>query len=326
MARASAYGKAIMKRIVIAGGSGFLGCALAAHFHERGYAITILTRSPGASANGAKEIVWDVRTAGDWAQELEGTTGVINLVGRSVNCRYHESNRKLILESRVDSTRAIGEAIAQCKTPPQVWLNASTATIYRHTFGAAWDESGEVGGTPEAKDEFSIEVATAWERTLSLAETPHTRKVAMRAAMVLGTAKNSVFPMLLRLTRFGLGGAMGDGRQFVSWIHEKDFCRAAEWLITHEELSGAINIAAPHPITNAEMMKTFREVCGIPVGLPASKWMLEAGAFFLRTETELIIKSRRVISKHLTESGFTFCFPYVRVALEDLLARKRLNE
>lgn len=316
----------MMKRIIIAGGSGFLGHALAAHFHERGYAVTILTRTPKTSVNGALEIGWDGRTAGDWARELEETTAVINLAGRSVNCRYHERNRKLILESRIDSTRAIGEAIAKCQTPPRVWLNASTATTYKHTFGPAWDDSGEIGSTPEAKDEFSIEVATAWERVLNEAKTPSTRKVAMRAAMVLGTARNSVFPMLLRLTRFGLGGKMGDGRQFVSWVHAQDFCRAVEWLVTHNELSGTVNIAAPHPITNAEMMKLFREVCGTPIGLPATKWMLEIGAFFLRTETELIIKSRRVISRRLTESGFTFNFPFLRNALEDLLARRRLDE
>jgi uncharacterized protein (TIGR01777 family) len=315
-----------MKRIVIAGGSGFLGRTLAAHFHERGYAIAILTRTPKTPANGAREIPWDARTAGNWARELDGAAAVINLVGRSVNCRYHERNRKLILESRIDSTRAIGDAIAQCKTPPPVWLNASTATIYRHTFGPAWDESGEIGGTRQSKDEFSIEVATAWERALNEMPTPGTRKAAMRAVLVLGTAKNSVFPVLLRLVRFGLGGKMGDGRQFVSWIHAQDFCRAVEWIVAHDELSGAINIAAPHPITNAEMMKIFREVCGMPVGLPATKWMLEIGAFLLRTETELIIKSRRVVSRRLTESGFTFCFPFLRQALEDLLARRRLHE
>jgi uncharacterized protein len=315
-----------MKRIVIAGGSGFLGHALTAHFHGCGYAITILTRSPKAPANGACEIVWDARTVGDWTRELEGAKAVINLVGRSVNCRYHERNRKLILESRIHSTRVIGEAVAKCKTPPSVWLNSSTATIYRHTFGPAWDESGEIGNTPEAKDEFSVEVATAWEQTLNETPTPDTRKVAMRAAMVLGTAKNSVFPILLRLTQLGLGGKMGDGRQFVSWIHEKDFCRAVEWLITHDESNGAINIAAPNPVTNAVMMKIFRDVCGMRNGLPATKWMLEIGAFFLRTETELIIKSRRVVSRQLPESGFTFCFPSMREALEDLLVQRRLHE
>ncbi|HXB61093.1 MAG TPA: TIGR01777 family oxidoreductase [Candidatus Acidoferrales bacterium] len=315
-----------MKKIVIAGGSGFLGRALAAHFHERGYAIIILTRSPKIPPNGAHEIGWDARTVGDWAKELEGITAVINLVGRSVNCRYTERNRKLILESRIQATRAIGEAIAKCKAPPQVWLNASTATIYKHNFGPAWDEAGKIGGTLEAKDEFSVEVATAWERTLNEAPTPATRKVAMRAAMVLGTGKNSVFPMLLRLTRLGLGGKMGDGRQMVSWIHEKDFCRAVEWIIAHDQFSGAVNIAAPNPVANAEMMRLFREACGMPVGLPAAKWMLEIGAFFLRTETELIIKSRCVVPRQLMESGFTFSFPFLRTALEDLLARRRLHE
>jgi hypothetical protein len=315
-----------MKKIVIAGGSGFLGCALAAHFQEAGYAITILTRSPKGASNGVREVLWDAHMVGDWAKELEKATAVINLVGRSVNCRYTERNRKLILESRIQATRVIGEAIAKCETPPPVWLNASTATIYKHNFGPAWGESGKIGATPEAKDEFSIQVAAAWERTLNEAPTPATRKVAMRAAMVLGTSKNSVFPVLLRLTRVGLGGKMSDGRQMVSWIHEKDFCRAVEWIIAHEQFSGAINIAAPNPVTNAEMMSVFREICGMPIGLPAAKWMLEFGALFLRTETELIIKSRCVGPRWLKESGFTFSFPFLRTALEDLLARRRLHE
>jgi uncharacterized protein len=315
-----------MKKIVLAGGSGFLGRALASHFQEAGYAITILTRAPKAARNGIREILWDAHMPGEWTRELEDATAVINLTGRSVNCRYHTQNRKEILESRIQSTRAIGEAIAKCKRPPTVWLNASTATIYKHNFGPAWDESGKIASTPEAKDEFSIEVATVWERALNEAQTPATRKVAMRAAMVLGTGKNSVFPMLLRLTRLGLGGKMDDGRQMVSWIHEKDFCRAVEWLITREEFSGAINVAAPHPVTNAEMMKTFRDVCRMPAGLPATKWMLEIGAFFLRTETELIIKSRCVMPRRLGESGFTFRFPFLRTALEDLNVRRRLYE
>ena len=312
-----------MKRIILAGGSGFLGRALAAHFQKSGYAITVLTRSPKTTTNGIREIVWDARTLGSWAEELEGTSAIINLVGRSVNCRYNTQNRKLILESRVEATRVIGEAIAKCKKPPPVWLNASTATIYKHTFGPAWDESGEIGGTPEAKDEFSVEVAKAWERTFEEAHTPGTRKVAMRAAMVLGTAKNSVFPVLRRLARIGLGGKMGHGRQFVSWIHGLDFCRAVEWLVTHDDLDGPVNISAPNPVTNAEMMETLRKICGAPIGLPAAKWMLEIGAFVMRTETELIIKSRRVAPRRLAESGFTFRFPSLRSALEDLLGKMR---
>jgi len=305
--------------IVIAGGNGFLGQALSSYFHKAGYNICVLTRSPKNSLAGIKQVKWDAASLGDWAQELEGATAIINLVGRSVNCRYHEKNRRSIIESRVNSTRAIGQAIARCKAPPKVWLNASTATIYKHTFGPAWTEAGEIGSTVEAKDKFSVEVATEWERALQEASTPLTRKVAMRSAMVFGLGDNSVFPMLRRLTRLGLGGRMGNGKQFVSWIHETDFCRAVEWLIAYEELRGPINISAPNPVTNAEMMKTLRDVCGVPVGLPATRWMLEAGAFLLQTETELTIKSRRVIPARLVESGFAFRFPHLLETIKDLL-------
>ena len=316
----------MMKKIVLAGGSGFLGHALAAHFLSSGHAVTVLTRSPKPTASGLHEIQWDACIIGDWARELNCATAVINLTGRSVNCRYHPRNRKLILESRVRSTQVIGEAIAQCHNPPPVWLNASTATIYQHTFGPAWDEAGHICGTPEAKDEFSVRVATEWEMALNEAQTPVTRKVAMRAAMVLGRDKNSVFPMLCRLAQLGLGGQMGHGRQFVSWIHQTDFCRAVEWLITHEELRGPVNLCAPNPLSNAEMMKSFRDIVGMPVGFPAARWMLEVGAFALRTETELILKSRRVSPRHLVESGFKFHFPFLRQALENLRENRKSDE
>jgi uncharacterized protein (TIGR01777 family) len=307
-----------MKRIILAGGSGFLGQALAEHFQATGHDVVMLTRSPSSVACPARTVAWDGRTLGGWKCELEEATAVINLAGRSVNCRYHPANRRLILESRVRSTQVIGQAIARCQEPPRVWLNSSTATIYKHTFGPAWDESGEIGGTPEAKDEFSVEVATAWEEALNEAHVPRTRKVAMRSAMVLGNRRNSVFPVLERLALFGLGGKMGSGKQFVSWIHEADFCRAVEWLITHENMDGPVNVCAPNPLANAEMMRTFREILGMPLGLPAAKWMLQIGAVALRTETELILKSRRVIPRRLVEAGFEFGFPFLRQALEDL--------
>jgi uncharacterized protein (TIGR01777 family) len=249
---------------------------------------------------------------------LDGASAVVNLAGKSVNCRYNARNRREILDSRIDSTRALGEAISRCAAPPAVWLNASTATIYTHTFGHPWDESGETAATLEAKDAFSVEVAKAWERALDEFHTPATRKVALRMAMVLGHGKNSVFPTLRRLVRLGLGGKMGHGRQFVSWIHESDYCRAVEWLITRNDIRGVVNLAAPNPLPNAEMMTTLRRVCGVPFGLPATQWMLEAGAFLLRTETELIIKSRRVIPRRLLESGFQFEFPRIQEAFEDL--------
>jgi uncharacterized protein (TIGR01777 family) len=216
------------KHIVLAGGSGFLGGLLVGHFQRAGRAVVILTRAPGAGREGVREVAWDGATRGAWAQELEGAEAVVNLAGRSVDCRYHARNRRRILDSRVDSTRVLGEAIAGCQAPPPVWLNSSTATIYRHTFGPAWGESGEIGATPAARDAFSIEVAQAWERALSGAATPTTRQVALRSAMVLGLGRNSVFPMLRRLARLGLGGPMAGGHQFVSWIHERDFCRAIE--------------------------------------------------------------------------------------------------
>jgi hypothetical protein len=309
--------------MILAGGSGFLGRLLATYFQKTGYEVTILSRSPKATHGGVREVQWDARTLGEWAREFDGAAVVINLTGRSVNCRYHEGNRREIMDSRVDSTRVIGEAIAKCKTPPPVWLNASTATIYKHNSGPAWGEDGKIECTPEAKDAFSIEVATAWERALNEARTPGTRKVALRAAMILGTGANSVFPALHGLTRCGLGGRMGDGKQFVSWIHETDFCRAIEWVIAHEKINGPVNICAPNPLTNAEMMRAFREVCGMPVGLPAAKWMLEIGAFVLRTETELLIKSRRVKPQWLMETGFTFQFPFIERAVEDLHKRTK---
>ena len=313
-------------RIILAGGSGFLGQTLAKHFRASGHEVVILTRLPKRTGNGVREVAWDGETLGNWARELEGAGAVINLSGRSVNCRYHKRNRRLILNSRLNSTRVLGEAIARCEVPPPVWLNSSTATVYKHTFGPAWDESGEIGGTPEAKDEFSVEVATAWERVFNEAQTPNTRKVTMRSAMVLGQSRNSVFPALRTLVRCGLGGHMASGKQFVSWIHEADFCRAIDWLINHEELSGVFNLAAPNPITNSEMMRTLRRICCVPLGLPATNWMLEVGAFFLRTETELIIKSRRVVSHMLPESGFRFRFNHIESALRDLLTETRLRD
>jgi uncharacterized protein (TIGR01777 family) len=307
------------KRIVIAGGSGFLGGVLAEHFATLGNEVVILTRKPKARTDSIREVLWDGESLGDWASELEGARALINLAGVSVNCRYHAHNRKLLLDSRLNSTRVLGEAIACCTNPPPVWLNSSTATIYKHNFGPAWDEAGEIGGCVEAKDIFSVEIATEWERVFNEAKTPRTRKVAMRSAMVLGHAQNSVLPNMLRLGRLGLGGSMAGGRQFVSWIHHEDFSRAIEWLIEHEHVSGVMNLAAPNPLTNSDFMKTIRKICRMPVGLPAPLWLLEIGAFFMRTETELIIKSRRVVPGRLLANGFTFLHPVLGPAIENLV-------
>jgi len=306
-----------IKRIILAGGSGFLGQALAKELLKQGCEVVVLTRSPHERSDGAKEIAWDAKSPGDWAKCLDGADAIINLAGKSVDCRYTETNRKAIIASRVDSTRVLGEAIAKCKQPPRVWLNSSSATLYKHTFDTPMNESGETGATPEAKDEFSIEVIRQWERALDEARTPATRKVALRITLVFGK-DGGVLPVLQRLARFGLGGKMGSGRQYVSWIHVEDFCRAVEWLVARDDLSGPVNLAAPNPLPNREMMKLIRETCGAPFGLPAAEWMLEVGALFIRTETELIIKSRRVVPGRLLASGFKFQFSELRGALADI--------
>ena len=241
-------------KIILAGGCGFLGSVLADYFSAKGMEVVIFTRKPSQRADATREVRWDGESAGEWVKELEGARALINLAGISVNCRYHARNRRRMLDSRLNSTRVLGEAVARCANPPPVWLNSSTATIYKHNFGPAWEETGEIGGCHEAKDIFSVHIATEWERVFNEANTPRTRKVALRSAMVLGHAKNSVLPNLLRLGRLGLGGSLAGGRQFISWIHEEDYCRAVEWIIKHENLSGAVNLAAPNPVTNAEFM------------------------------------------------------------------------
>ena len=307
------------QKLILAGGSGFLGNALAHHFAALGWEVVVLSRRPSSGITNAREVFWDGESIGEWINELDGASAIINLAGRSVDCRYTAANRRIIMDSRVKPTRVLGEAIARCKEPPSVWLNASSATLYRHTLDQAWDESGtDFTPTAEVHDAFSVSVIHAWEQAFTESTTLRTRKVALRTTMVLGHGRNSVFPVLRRLARFGLGGPMGSGRQFVSWLHHEDFCRAVEWLITHESVSGPVNLAAPNPLPNAEMMKLFREFTGAPFGLPAAEWMLEVGAFFLRTETELILKSRRVIPGALLSGGFEFRFPTMRSALADL--------
>lgn len=307
-------------KIVIPGGSGQVGTLLAEFFHASGDEVTVIARSPAVAPWRTER--WDGRTVGSWAQEIDGADVVVNLAGRSVNCRYTPENRNAMVRSRVDSTRAVGEAIAQAARPPRLWLQMSTATIYAHRYDAANDErSGVIGGDePGVPDtwRFSIDVARQWEQALNEAATPATRKVLLRTAMVMSPDRNGVFDTLLGLVRRGLGGSAGDGRQFVSWIHGRDFVRALLFLIEREDLSGPINIASPGPLPNSEFMCALREAWGTGVGLPASRWMLEVGARFLKTETELILKSRRVVPGRLLDAGFTFEQPTWPEAARDL--------
>ena len=312
-------------KVVIPGGTGQVGMVLARAFQQDGHEVVVVSR--GATAGPWRAVRWDAETLGDWVGELEGADVVINLAGRSVNCRYNDENRKMIVDSRVKSTTALGKAIAQAKRPPRVWLQASTATIYAHRYDAPNDEATGILGGAEASApdtwRFSIDVARAWERAADEAATPQTRKVLLRSAMVMSPDKGGIFDTLLRLVRFGLGGTSGDGRQYISWIHGEDFVRAIYWLIEHPEMAGPVNLAAPEPLPNAAFMRTLREAWGTRVGLPATAWMLEIGAVFLRTETELILKSRRVIPGRLLSSGFSFRFPAWSAAAEDLCRRWR---
>ncbi|MEQ1764815.1 MAG: TIGR01777 family oxidoreductase, partial [Pyrinomonadaceae bacterium] len=297
-------------KIVIPGGSGQVGTVLARAFVADGHDVAVLSRS--AKSQDWRFAEWDGKTLGDWADEIDGADIVINLAGRSVNCRYNDENRRQMMDSRVDSTRVVGEAIAKASNPPKVWLQASTATIYAHSFDKANDDvTGTIGGgEPDAPDtwRFSIEVAKAWEKAVDEAVTPKTRKVLMRSAMTMGPDREGIFDVMLGLVRKGLGGTAGSGRQYISWIHEQDFIRSVYWLIEHEELSGAINISSPNPLPNREFMRVFRETWGTRIGLPAMEWQLAIGAMLMRTETELILKSRRVVPKLLTDSGFEFEF------------------
>ncbi len=312
-------------KVVIPGGSGQVGALLARAHVAAGDEVVVLSRSPAASP--WRTVEWDAATLGPWAAEFDGADVVINLAGRNVNCRYSAANRREILDSRVLSTRIVGAAIARAARPPRVWLQASTATIYAHRFDAANDEAtGIIGGAePDAPStwRFSIDVARAWERELDAATTPRTRKVMLRSAMTMSPDRGGVFDVLYGLVRRGLGGRASDGRQFVSWIHERDFTRATRFLIERDDLAGAINIAAPHPLRNAEFMRELRRAAGVRFGLPATRLMLELGAFAMRTETELILKSRRVVPGRLLAAGFEFEFPEWPAAARDLCERRR---
>jgi uncharacterized protein (TIGR01777 family) len=310
-------------KLVIPGGSGHVGTVLARAFHREGHAVVVLSRRP--QAQPWRVVLWDGASLGTWREEIDGCDVVINLAGRSVNCRYNAANREEILQSRLSSTRIVGEAIARAARPPHVWLQASTATIYAHRYDSPNDErSGILGGhEPDAPDiwRFSIDVARAWERAFDQAPANVTRKVALRSAMTMTPNPGGVFDMLFRLARHGLGGRAGDGRQFISWIHYEDFIDAVRWLIDRGDIDGVVNLAAPNPLPNAEFMRILREAAGISFGLPATEWMLEIGAVLLRTETELILKSRRVVPARLLEHGFTFRYSEWPAAAYDLCQR-----
>ena len=312
-------------RVVIPGGSGQVGRMLARYFHGQGHTVTVLSRHPQSAS--WRVAVWDASTLGSWVDELEQSDVCINLTGRSVNCRYTAEKRREIYESRMRPTLLLHEAIASLRNPPRVWLNASTATIYRHALDRPMDEAtGELGGGEAGAPDtwnFSIDVAKGWEAAFFSRPMPRTRQIAMRSAITLSPDRGGVFDVLLGLVRRGLGGAMGSGEQMVSWIHETDFLNAVDFLIADERLSGVVNLASPNPLPNWDFMKALREAWGARIGLPAPAWLIETGTFLMRTESELVLKSRRVKPGRLLDAGFTFRFPEWPNAARDLVAQWR---
>lgn len=304
-------------KIILAGGSGQMGSVLRDHFRDKADRVIILSRSAANKNGNIETLEWDGKNTGPWAEEINGADIIINLAGKNVNCRYNEKNKKEIFDSRTDSVEALAKAVGNCRVKPKLWIQAASATIYRHADDRPMtEEQGEIGNG------FSVEVCKKWEKTFFGNTAPFTgmRKVVLRTSLVLG--KNAgVFPRLENLVRFGLGGKQGGGKQWMSWIHEKDVAGIVEWVVKHNDLEGIINCTAPSPVKNKDFMETFRRIYGIPIGLPAPSWLLGIGAVLIGTETELILKSRWVLPEKLNRSGYVFLFPEIKEALTDIIRK-----
>ena len=302
-------------KIVIAGGNGYLGAVFSRYYAPLSEKVVLLSRKSAPAMENLTTEVWDGEQEGAWVQQLEGADLLINLCGKNVNCRYTTKNRRAIIASRLTPTRLLGKVIPTLKAPPRLWINVTSATIYRHAEDHAQDEwNGEIGKG------FSVEVCRQWEAAFFETATPATRKIALRMGIVLGS-EDGVFPRLLRLAKWGLGGKQGNGRQMVSWIHEQDAARTTEWLLQNKTPDGIFNCTAPKPISNAELMRTIRTEAGINIGIPTPEWLLECGARLIGTETELILKSRWVLPTRLLKSGYPFLYPDVKSAIRAILQR-----
>ncbi len=308
-----------MAKLVIPGGSGFLGLYLADYFSQKGWDVVIFSRSQKKSENSKiRYVQWDGKTLGDWVKEIDGADALVNMAGRTVNCRYTEENKAQILNSRLDSTKVLGEAIAQASHPPEVWINSSSATYYKDTRGDA-PANDEYHG--QTGNDFSMGVCQAWERVFQEAKVPDSvRKIPLRTTIVIGKGGGAMGP-ILNLVRKGLGGAQGPGTQYISWVHIHDFARCTDFLIAQKEVSGVINCAAPQPELNRDFMRKLRKACGVPFGMPLAVWMLKLGAILIKTEVELILKSRKVISKRLEELGFEFEYPTLEKAFAEIVGK-----
>jgi uncharacterized protein (TIGR01777 family) len=303
-------------KIVLAGGSGQIGTALCNHFKDIADSIIILSRAPEKHDGNIHKLNWDGKNIGSWTKELDGADILVNLAGKNVNCRYNEKNKEEIINSRVNSIKVLAKAISECKVPPKLFIQCASATIYRHAEDRPMNEdTGEIG------EGFSVNVCRKWEQTFweQTREMTNIRKVILRISLVLGP-KEGVFPRLKNLVKFGLGGKQGNGKQMVSWIHEKDVSGIAEWIATHPELQGTFNCTSPLPITNTEMMQVILKAFGISFGLPSPRLLLEIGALLIGTETELILKSRWVLPERILQSGYQFKFPEMGAAVNDILS------
>ncbi|MFL9845264.1 TIGR01777 family oxidoreductase [Flavobacterium rhizosphaerae] len=301
-----------MKKLIIAAGTGFLGNTLIKHFKNETKQIIVLTRGKNQAKDNIRYVHWDAKSITGWEHYLEGADVLINLTGKSVNCRYNDKNKAEILYSRIDSTKILAKAIQQCKHPPKHWINASTATIYRHSEDRQMDEA-----TGETGNDFSMTVANKWESAFFGTPAPSVIKTAIRTSIVLGK-DGGALPIMLKIAKCGLGGRQGNGQQFVSWVHQEDFARAVEFIINNK-IANAVNVTAPNPVHNYKFMKILRKKLGVPFGLSQPKWMLKIGAKIIGTETELILKSRNVVPARLSGQGFRFKFDTAEKALGNLL-------
>ena len=303
-----------MNKLVIVAGTGFLGQVLVDHFKNKFDEIVILTRGNAKTVDRIKYVNWNARTFSGWENELENAAVLINLAGKSVDCRYTEKNKKEILLSRIESTKILNKAVLKCQNPPKHWLNSSTSTIYRFSLDKQMDEiDGEIG------NDFSINVALSWEKAFFKTETPITMKTALRTSIVLGKDGGAFIP-LKTLAKIGFGGKQGKGNQFISWIHQEDFANAIDFII-EKQITGIINVVSPEPIRNTDFMQKLRKAIGFPFGMPLNTFLLEIGSFLIRTQPELVLKSRNVIPKRLLENGFQFKFGDIDDAFKNLLGK-----
>lgn len=301
-------------KIIIAGGTGYLGSSLIRNFSKPDDEVVILTRQAKANNKNVRYVKWDAGTIGEWAQELENASIVINLTGKSVNCRYNEKNKKEIIESRVLSTLAIGRAIQKCIAPPKLWINAGSAAIFGNAGEDFKTESSEVGNG------FSPEVCKKWEKAFYEINTPATRKVFLRIGMVLQLGSGVLKPFMT-MVKLGFGGKIGNGNQYLTWIHDEDFTNMINWITKNPGVSGTIHCASPNPVRNKDFMKELRDICKVPFGFPTPEFILHMGAVIIGTEPELALSGRRVVSEILPAHHFTFKYPELKGALANLISK-----